>query len=188
MRKRTLTNGAIVGGSLLAAIGLTVAVASAATSQPDASPSALASVGPTASGGASSRPTTSASATASVSASPSTSTSSDGSVCADVYTVASPAGDSVGKLCTAVTNSGTTVSSVKITFTPSSSCSGSVMLRVSGIDKDGAEFGAVKSVTCGSSAVSATFTPVSAVTANTNICGVLLADKYTAAEACVAIS
>lgn len=188
MRKRTLGNGVIVAGSLLTAIGLTVAVASAATSQPSATPSASVSAGApsTGSGGASGGPTASASATAT--ASPSSSSSSDGSECADVYLVTSPAKDTVGKLCTAVTNSSTTVSGVTVTFTPSSTCSGSVMLRVSGIDSDGAEFGAVKSVTCGSGAVSASFTPVTAVTANTNICGVLLADKYTAAEACVSIS
>lgn len=186
MRKRTLGNSAIVAGSLLAAIGLTVAVASAATSQPTATPSSSASAVPSASGTATAGPTGSASASAS--ASPSSSSSSDGSGCADVFLVTAPAGDSVGKLCTAVTNSGTTLSKVVLTFTPSSSCSGTVMLRVSGIDKDGAEFGSVKSVTCGSSAVTAEFEPASTVTADTDICGTLLADKYTAAEACVAVS
>lgn len=186
MRKRTLGYGTMVAGALLTAIGLTVAVASAATSQPGAAPSASAGSEPTNSGGASGGPTASASATAS--ASPSSSSSSDGGECADVYLVTSPAKNSVGTLCTAVTNSGTTITSVAVTFTPSSSCSGSVVLRVSGADQEGAEFAEVKTVTCGSDAVTDSFEPVSEVASNTNICGMLLADKYTAAQACVTVS
>ena len=186
MRRRTLANGAVVAAALLTAAGLTVAVASAATSQPTATASSSATPTYSTSVPASSVPTSSTSAT--VSASPSASSSSDGSECANVYLVTAPAGDAVGKLCTAVTASGTTISGVAITYTASSSCSGSLNLRVSGVDQKNAEFGAVKTVTCSSDTATASFTPVSEVASDTFICGMLLSDKYTAAEACVAIS
>jgi len=184
MRKRTMGNTAIVTAALLATIGVGVAVASAATSQPDASASASAAPSVSSSVTASSRPTASTSASASASAS----SSSDGSECANVFLTTDPAGDKVGKLCTVVTGSGTSVDSVATTFTPSSSCSGSITMRVAGADKDGAEFAEVKTVTCGSDAVTATFEPVTAVASDTFLCGMLLAEKYTAAQACVAIS
>jgi hypothetical protein len=175
MRKRTLGNAAIVATALATAIGLGVAVASAATSQPGATASASAAPSASGSGPA-------------ASASPSVSSSSDGSKCAEVYLVTSPADDSAGKLCTAVTASGTSISGVAITFTPSSSCDGSVDLRVSGLDQDNAEFADIKTVTCTSGTATASFDPVSEVAPDTNICGLLLSDTYTAAQACVPIS
>jgi len=181
MRKRTLGNAAIVATALATAIGLGVAVASAATSQPSATASA--SAAPSASGNG-----PAASTGTSASASPSASSSSDGSKCAEVYLVTSPADDSVGKLCTAVTASGTSVSGVTITFTASSSCDGSVDLRVSGLDQDNAEFADIKTVTCSSGTATASFDPVSEAAPDTNICGLLLSDTYTAAQACVPIS
>lgn len=186
MRRRTLINGAVVSTVLLTAIGVGVAVASAATTTPSATTSASASAdpSPTVSTTVSTRPTGSASASASASSS----TSSDGSVCADVFLVAKPAGDTVGKLCTAVTASGTSISGVTVTFTASSSCSGSVMLRVSGIDKNKAEFGVVKTVTCSSDKATASFDPVTTGISGTEICGTLLSDTYTAALACVPIT
>ncbi|MEU4238053.1 hypothetical protein [Actinoplanes sp. NPDC026619] len=149
MRKRTLTNGAVIGAVLLLAAGIGVAVASAATTSPKAD---------------------------------------GGSECADVFLVAKPAGDSAGTLCTVVDSSGTTVGGVTVTFTASSTCSGSLMLRASGADSTGAEFGEVQKVTCSSEKATASFTPVTEVASDTFLCGTLLADKYTAAQACVAIS
>jgi hypothetical protein len=184
MRKRTMSNGLIIGAVSVSAIGLCVAVASAATNPGDPSTSASASAGPIVSASVSARPTASGSA----SASPSASSSSDGSTCADVYLVTSPAGDKVGSLCTKLSASGTTISGMTVTFTPSSTCSGSVLLRISGLDGDGAEFGEVKEVSCSSGSATNTFTTVTSVTADTKVCGTLLADKYTAAEACVTVS
>jgi hypothetical protein len=179
MRKRTVTNGAVIATVLLTLTGVGVAIANAATNEdPTASPSASASVDPSAT----------PSATATATASPSASSSSDGSECADVFLTEDPAGDSVGSLCTSVDSSGTTVSGVTITFTASSSCTGSMTLRASGADSTGAEFGVVKEVTCSSKKATASFDPVDKVTADTFLCGTLLADKYTAAQACVAIS
>jgi len=63
-----------------------------------------------------------------------------------------------------------------------------MMLRVSGVDSSGSEFGDVKSVTCSSGKATASFDPASQVTADTTVCGTLLADKYTAAQACVTVS
>lgn len=187
MRRRTLVNGAVVSTVLLAAVGVGVAVASAATSTPSTSTtaSASASPSPTISTTVSSKPTASTSPSASTSSS---SSSGDGSECAEVFLVKSPAGDSVGKLCTAVTSSGTTVSGVTVTYTASSSCTGSLMLRVSGADQKGAEFGVVKTVSCSSGTATASFDPVSEVASGTDICGTLLSDTYTAAQACVAVS
>jgi len=186
MRRRTLVNGAVVGTVLLTSIGIGVAISFAATSP--STPSASASAGPSASGSAPSSGTPTASASATGSASPSASSSSDGSECADVFLATKPAEDSVGKLCTAVTNSSTSIDSVVVTFTASSTCSDSVDLRVSGADAEGAEFAVVKTATCSSDAATATFEPVDKVTADTFICGMLLSDKYTAAQACIAIS
>jgi hypothetical protein len=87
-----------------------------------------------------------------------------------------------------VTASGTSIDGVKLTFTASSSCSGSVVLRVSGTNSEDVEYGKVKTATCSSDTATASFDPVSKVDAGTYICGTLLSDEYTAAEACVAIS
>ena len=107
-----------------------------------------------------------------------------GSQCAEVFRTTEPAGEPAGKLCTTVdADAGITVA-----LTASSSCGGSVMLRASGIDSSGAEFGKVEKVTCGSNGATASFTPASAIAPDTFVCGTLLADKYTAAQACVAIS
>jgi len=175
MRRRTLGNVAIVATALVTAIGVTVAVASASTTP--------------GSGNGNGGPGASTSATP-PGASPSASTSSspDGDACADVFLVRAPAGNSVGQLCTDVTNDGTTINAVTIYFVPTSSCSGNVTLRVSGADQSGAEFGEVKTVACGSGGAKASFTPVSKVASGTYICGTLLSDMYTAAEACVPIS
>lgn len=187
MRKRTLTNGAIIGAVLATMTGLGIAIANAATtpSTPTAGPSASITV--TTSPSATATVTTSASATASATVSASSS-SSDGSQCESVFLVTAPAGSSVGKLCATIDHSGTTVSGVTVAFTPSGTCSGSVMLRVSGIDSTGAEFDDVKTVSCTSGKASGSFTPASKVTAGHFLCGTLLSDTYTAAQACVAIS
>ena len=177
MRRRTLGNGALIAASLLTLTGLGVAIANAATNNNSgsaAAPSASASVPAT--------------ATATATAAPSASSSSDGSQCADVFLTTEPAGDSAGKLCTTLDADGTTLSGVTVTLTASSTCSGSVMLRTSGIDSSGAEFGKVEKVTCSSNKATASFTPASKIASNTFVCGTLLADKYTAAQACVAIS
>jgi len=164
MRRRTLGNGAIIAASLLALTGLGVAIANAATNGGDPA------------------------ATASASASPSASSGSGGSECAEVFLTTKPAGDSVGKLCTTVDADGTSLSGVTVTFTASSTCSGTVMLRVSGVDSSGAEFGKVEKVACSSGTATASFTPASTIASDTFVCGTLLADKYTAAQACVAVS
>jgi hypothetical protein len=187
MRKRTLGNGTVIAAVLLMVAGVGVAVASAATSQGNAT-AASTSTSAEPSNSATATATTTASPTATATAVPSASSSSDGSECSDVFLTTAPAGDSVGTLCTAVDSSGTTVSGVTVTFTASSSCSGSLMLRVSGADSTGAEFGEVKKVTCSSKKATASFTPASKVASNTFVCGTLLADKYTAAQACVPIS
>ena len=111
-----------------------------------------------------------------------------GSECADVFPTTDPAGDTAGKLCAAVDADGTALNSVALTFTASSTCSGSIMLRVSGIDSSGAEFGKVEKVTCTSGKATASFTPASKIASDTYVCGTLLADKYTAAQACVAVA
>ncbi|GIE85847.1 hypothetical protein [Actinoplanes regularis] len=108
--------------------------------------------------------------------------------CADVFLTIDPAGDPVGKLCTAADADGTTLSGVALTFTASSNCSGTVMLRVSGLDASGAEFGEVEKANCGSGTATASFTPASRTAPDTYLCGTLLADRYTAAQACVALS
>lgn len=187
MRRRTLVNGAAVGTVLLTSIGIGVAISFAAISP--SIPNAGASAGPSASGSAPSSGTPTASASATGSASPSASSSSSGgSECADVFLVAKPAGDKVAKLCTAIANSSTSIDNVVVTFTAASTCSDSVTLRVSGADQDGAEFAVVKTAACGSGAATATFEPVDKVASDTFICGMLLSDKYTAAQACIAIS
>jgi hypothetical protein len=154
----------------------------AASSSPIAATSSPAT---TSSPTTSSKPTTTSSATATASA---TSTASDGSVCADVFEVSAPTGDAVGELCTAVTRSKTTISKIVVTFTAPSDCTGNVMLRAAGIDSDGVEFGKVKSDSCASGTATASFTPITKATAGTEICGMLIADAYTAAQACVPIS
>jgi hypothetical protein len=186
MRKRTLTNGTVIAGVLLVLAGVGVAVASAATSPGSgtAGPSASASAGPS----DSANPTTKPTATTTATASPTASSSSDGSECEDVFLITAPADDAVGTLCTTVDSSSTTISGVTVTFTATSSCTGDLMLRASGADSTGAEFAEVKEVTCSSKKATATFTPADKVASNTFICGTLLADKYTAAQACVAIS
>jgi len=188
MRRRTLSNGAIIAASLLTLTGLGVAIASAATTSgdPAADPSASASAVATPTATVTATPTRTATATAT--AGPSASSTSDGSECADVFLTTDPAGDSAGKLCTTVDADGTTLSGVTVTFTATSACSGSLMLRASGIDSSGAEFGKVEKVTCTSKKATATFTPASKIASDTFLCGTLLADKYTAAQACVAIS
>lgn len=185
MRRRTLGTAAILGSTLVAAMGLGVAVASAATSPP--SRGATTSAGPTGSASptGSADPTGSA-ATPSPSAS-STSSPSDGQECADVFLVTAPTGDTVGTLCTAVTASGIRLGAVTVTFT-ASGCTGSVTLRVSGVDQKGDEFGEVKKVTCVSGTATASFAPVTEVPADNDVCGTLLSTKYTAAEACVPIT
>lgn len=110
------------------------------------------------------------------------------SECADVFLTDDPAGDPAGKLCAAVDADGTALSGVALTFTPTSSCSETVMLRVSGLDSSGAEFGEVEKATCGTAGASATFTPAAKVAADTFLCGTLLADRYTAAQACVPLT
>ncbi len=81
-----------------------------------------------------------------------------------------------------------TLKKVTVTFTPSSGCSGTVMLRASGIDASGAEFGEVADAGCGSGTATASFTPAETIASDTFLCGTLLADRYTAAQACVALS
>jgi len=186
MRRRTLGRVGFVAAALVTAIGVTSSAASAATTpnpgNAKAGPGAETSVTPAS--GPATRPG------ASASANPAASSSSpvDGDVCADVFLVRAPAGDSVGQLCTDVTNDGTTIDDVTITFLPTSSCSGTVTLRVSGADQSGAEFGEVQTVSCSGGGAKASFSPVSEVAADTYICGTLLSDTYTAAEACVLIS
>jgi len=114
--------------------------------------------------------------------------STTGSECADVFLTTDPAGDTVGTLCAAVDADGAALNSVALTFTASPACSGSVMLRVSGIDSSGAEFGKVEKVTCSSGKATASFTPAAKVASDTYLCGTLLADKYTAAQACVVVA
>jgi len=188
MRRRTLGNGAIIAASLLTLTGLGVAIANAATNSGD--PAASASASATVSPSSTVRPsaTVSASATVSPSASSSSGSSSGGSECADVFLTTKPAGDAAGKLCTVVDADGTSLSGVTVTFTASSSCSGDVMLRVSGIDSSGVEFGKVEKVACSSGKATASFTPATTIASDTFVCGTLLADKYTAAQACVAIA
>lgn len=177
MRRRTLGNGAIIAASLLTLTGLGVAIANAATNSGD--PAASASASSSASAG----PSTTVSPSASSSGS-----TSGGSECADVFLTTAPAGDTVGKLCTTVEADGTSLSGVTVTFTASSTCSGTVMLRVSGVDSSGVEFGKVEKVACTSGKATASFTPATTVASDTFLCGTLLADKYTAAQACVAIA
>ncbi|WP_030442577.1 hypothetical protein [Actinoplanes subtropicus] len=188
MRRRTLGNGAIIAASLLTLTGLGVAIANAATNSGGASTSAGA--GPSAGDSLpeSAGPSPTATRTATASPSASSSSGSGDSQCADVFLTDKPAGDSAGKLCTTLDVDGTALSGVTVTFTASSACSGSLMLRVSGIDSSGAEFGKVEKVTCSSEKATASFTPASKIAANTFVCGTLLADKYTAAQACVAVS
>ncbi|GAA2687622.1 hypothetical protein [Actinoplanes palleronii] len=127
-------------------------------------------------------------AIANAASTPGSTTAAGGSQCEAVFLVTAPAGDEVGKLCTTVDAADTTINGVTVVFTPSSTCTGKVMLRVSGADATGAEFGNVETSACTSGAASAAFTPVAEVAADTFLCGTLLADEYTAAQACVAIS
>lgn len=151
----------------------------------DSTPTAVAT---TSSPTATSSSTATSSETASASSS-ATSTASDGSECADVYKVDAPTGDSVGKLCTAVTGSGTTISKITVTFTATSSCSGSVMLRASGVNGNGVEFGKVDTVSCTDGEAAASFTSIDETTSGTDICGLLIEpETYTGTQACVSIS
>jgi hypothetical protein len=184
MRRRTLGTAAILGTTLVAAMGLGVAVASAATSAPGRGAAPADSAASTSRTG-SADPGSSA-ATPSPSAS-STSSPSDGKECADVFLVTAPTGDAVGTLCTAVTASGIKLGGVTVTFT-ASGCTGNVTLRVSGVDQKGEEFGEVKKVICTSGAATASFAPVTEVPADNDVCGTLLSTRYTAAEACVPIT
>ncbi|HKS98805.1 MAG TPA: hypothetical protein VJT31_04675 [Rugosimonospora sp.] len=188
MRKTSLRNGAIVAASLAALLGVGTAIASAGTSSSVVTAIATASSSPGSS--ASPAPTGSPLPSATATASPTASSSSSGnSQCSNVYAAKAPAGDAVGKLCTVVTASGTTISKVVVTFTASSTCSGDVTLKVSGVDSSDAEFGKVSTVACSSGTASASFEPVSQVASGTDICGMLFTlDTYTAGEACVPIS
>ena len=115
-------------------------------------------------------------------------TNDGGNECADVFLTTDPAGDAVGSLCTAVDADGTALSGVSLTFTASSACSGSVLLRVSGMDSTGAEFATAEQASCGSGKATASFKPASKITPDTFLCGTLLSDKYTTAQACVAVA
>jgi hypothetical protein len=150
----------VIAVAVLVVAGLGVAVASAATPEGNATAAAAAS----------------------------TSRTLVGSECANVFSPKAPAADLVGSLCTAVDSDGTAVSGVTVTFTAASSCSGSLLLRVSGADSAGVEFGDVQKVTCSSKKATASFTPVSKVATNTFFCGMLMAEIYTGAQACVPIS
>lgn len=111
-----------------------------------------------------------------------------GSQCADTFLATDPDGKAAGKLCAVVDADDATLNKVTLTFTPASTCSGTVMLRASGIDASGAEFGEVADASCGSGTASASFTPAETIASDTFLCGTLLADKYTAAQACVPLS
>ncbi|WP_436535409.1 hypothetical protein [Actinoplanes sp. HUAS TT8] len=105
------------------------------------------------------------------------------SQCEKVFLASAPAGDPAGSLCTTVDGSAMTV-----TFTPASACDDRVMLRVSGADASGVEFGDVQTVACSPDRAMAAFTPGVEAAADSFVCGLLLAEKYTAAQACVPIS
>lgn len=167
MHRRILTAGAIMVTSLAALIGL----------------DATAALAVTASGGA-----TLSSSTASASESRSASGGVDSTGCDDVFLWTAPAGDTVGQLCITVNHEGTTINNAIITFTTTSECSDSVLLRVSGADENGREFGVVDSARCHTGTATASFKPVSQVLPDSNVCGTLLDDKFTPAEACAAIS
>jgi hypothetical protein len=112
-----------------------------------------------------------------------------GTACATVYEITAPTSDPVGNLCAAVIGTGTTISKVTITFTATSSCTGSVVLRASGIDRSGTEFDKVSTVSCSATPAVATFRQVTEIQSGTDICGLLIApETYTSAQACVPIS
>jgi hypothetical protein len=87
-----------------------------------------------------------------------------------------------------VNHEGTTINNAIVTFTTTSPCGDSVLLRVSGADENGREFGFVDSAGCGTGTATATFTPVPEVLADSYVCGTLLDDAFTPAEACAVIS
>jgi hypothetical protein len=167
VHKRTLATGAIMVSSLAALIGLDATAASAVTVP--------------------------GSATRSVSTPHATESSSakggvDSTGCDDVFLWTAPAGNTVGQLCITVNHEGTTINYAIITFTTTSECSDSVLLRVSGADENGREFGFVDSASCGTGTATAAFKSVPEVLPDSYVCGTLLDDKYTPAEACAVIS
>lgn len=111
-----------------------------------------------------------------------------GADCADVFSSRAPGGDTVGQLCITVDHDGTSLTDITSTFTTTSTCTGSVLLRVSGIDGDGQEFGAVDFAACDTGTATATFSPVKDVASGHYVCTTLLDERFTAAQACVAIS
>jgi hypothetical protein len=112
----------------------------------------------------------------------------DSTGCDDVYLWAAPGGDPVGTLCITVNHDGTTINAAVVTFTTTSDCSGDVLLRVSGADESGREFGFVESANCETGTATASFKPVSQVIPDTYICGTILDDRFTPALACAVIS
>ena len=166
MHRRTLATGAIMVTSLAALIGLDATAASAAAAPGSATRSSSTA------GVSENRP----------------SNGGDSSGCDDVYLWTAPAGAVVGQLCITVNHEHTTINNAIVTFTTTSECNGSVQLRVSGADQNGREFSSVDSVRCGSGTATASFKPVSEVLPDSFVCGMLLDDKFTPAEACVVIS
>jgi hypothetical protein len=167
MHSRTLATGAIVATSLAALIGLDATAASAGSAPGGVTRSASIA-----------RTTASGSANGAV----------DSTGCDDVFLWTAPGGDTVGRLCITVNHDGTTINDAIITFTTTSECSGSVLLRVSGVDENSREFGFVDSASCGTGTATASFKPVSQVLPDTYVCGTLLDDRFTPAEACAVIS
>lgn len=167
MHRRILATGAIMVSSLAALIGLDATAASAATAPGSATPS---------------------SSTARATGSSSLRDGADSTGCDDVFLWTAPSGNSVGQLCITVNHEGTTINNAIITFTTTSECSGSVLLRVSGADENGREFGVADSARCDTGTATASFKPVSSVLPDSYVCGTLLDDKFTPAEACALIS
>ena len=167
MHRRTLATGAIMVTSLAALIGLDATAASAATSAGSATPS---------------------SATARAAESGSANGDVDSTGCDDVFLWTAPAGAVVGQLCITVNHEDTTINNAIVTFTTTSECHGSVLLKVSGADENGREFGVADSATCDTGTAMASFKPVSRVLPDSYVCGTLLDDKFTPAQACTVIS
>jgi hypothetical protein len=112
----------------------------------------------------------------------------DSTACDDVFLWKAPAGDVVGNLCLTVNHEGTTINNAIITFTTTADCSGTVLLRVSGADETGREFADADRAGCGTGTATSSFKPVSSVLPDSYVCGMLLDDRFTSAEACVVIS
>jgi hypothetical protein len=191
------TTRLVAGGVAVAAVaGLAIAIATRGSSTKDTTAADPLPTAPatTPSSAASSTTTATATTAAAVRATATTASGNGGGdtaagPCENVYLASAPSGAVVGRLCTEITVKNKRPTAGTVVFTSAADCTGTVRLRLSGIDTEEAEWAQHTNATCAAGKATAKFTITVRIPSGTEVCGLLESeDRFSAALTCVPIA